>query len=484
MDAFNLAAVAESTYNGSELTILQPIADQIGALIDRSLLFQRVSDDSKYIHTLLNSIDSVVLTVDPGLHIREANKAWREFAGLLGLDELQEESSILGRGAEEILRVPGVWEELHAVVPHLFEQTLEYVTREFNLESDGATRTFQLTVTPMLISEKVTGLVFTITDITESKKTEAEIKQRNRELLALNAVSTSITKSLNMDDVLNVALEHVKDIARADLVLCYLRDVPAGKLRMARSVGLPRDLGADVRVLDESSSAFGSVIAQRQSLLIQDQPSQDPRLTTAGRRVLQALGTRSFVAIPLLSKERVLGTLGVGFGHDHPITEQEQSFLMLIGSQLGSAIENAQLYTEIQAQVQRITSLYELGKGLSGAIDTRSLLEVVRGEAAKTIPFDLFAYDLFIEDGARLERVFRAGVGADDVHGDAEQELLASVQTVVSRRGSYIGNTATRRVHPGCSGAVEREDPWRPQRLQAARQQLRRDSLASLGKYC
>ncbi len=444
LGAFNVATVVENAFSGSELAILQPIADQIGALIDRTQLFQRVSDDSKYIHTLLNSIDSVVLTVDPGLHIREANKAWREFAVLLGLDEMEEESSIIGRGAEEILLVPGLWEEMHGVVPRLFEQTLENVTREFNLEREGAMRTFQLTVTPMLIGEKVTGLVFTITDITESKKTEAEIKQRNRELLALNAVNTSITKSLNMDDVLSVALESIKDIAGAELVLCYLRDAQPGKLRLARSVGLPDDLAAEVQILDESASAFGGVIRQRQPLLINDRPSLDQRLTQAGRRVLESLTTQSFMAFPLLSKERVLGTLGVGFGHGRPFTDQEQSFLMLIGSQLGAAIENAQLYAEIQAQVQRITSLYELGKGLSGAIDTRSVLEVVHGEAVKAIPFDLFTYDLFHEAPERFERVFAVGADTGDAHNHADPELRASIQKVVMQRASYIGNTEER----------------------------------------
>ena len=142
---------------------------------------------------------------------------------------------------------------------------------------------------------------------------------------------------------------------------------------------------------------------------------------------------------PLGGGARVLGTLGVGFGHDQPITEQEQSFLMLIGSQLGAAIENAQLYAEIQAQVQRITSLYELGKGLSGAIDTRSLLQVVRGEAAKAIPFDLFTYDLFNEDTGRFERVFAAG--ADSGLADEVTDLDASIQNVVKQRASYLGNT-------------------------------------------
>ena len=440
LGAFNVATVAENVFSGSELAILQPIADQIGALIDRSLLFQRVSDDSKYIHTLLNSIDSVVLTVDHGLRVSEANKAWKEFAGLLGL-ESNEEASIIGRGAEEILLVPGLWDNLRDVVPGLFGQTVEYVTREFNLGSEAAARTFQLTVTPMLIGEKVTGLVFTITDITESKKTEAQIKQRNRELLALNTVNTSITKSLNIDDVLSIALESIKDIAGAELVLCYLRDVQAGKLHLARSVGLPENLAVEVRELDESASAFGKVISQRRPLLIKDHPSLDQRLTHAGRHVLESLTTQSFMAFPLLSKERVLGTLGVGFGRDHPFTQEQESFLALIGSQLGAAIENAQLYAEIQAQVQRITSLYELGKGLSGAIDTRSVLEVVHGEAAKAISFDLFTYDLFHEDAGRFERVFTVGPETADAPRHAEKDLHDSIQMVVLRRASYIGNT-------------------------------------------
>ncbi len=421
--------------------MLQPIADQIGALIDRTLLFQRVSDDSKYIHTLLNSIDSVVLTVDPALHIREANKAWREFSALLGMDHMEEESTIIGLGAEEILQVPGLWENLHKVLPSLFEQSREYVTREFNLEREGATRTFQLTVTPMLIGEKVTGLVFTITDITESKKTEAEIKQRNRELQALYDVSSSITKSLEMKEVLSVALEHIKEIAGAELVMCYLRDAGAGRLRLARSLGLQDDLGMEIQELDEQTSAFGAVIAGRQPLLIQSRPSLDPRLTEAGRRVLDSLAIQSFVALPLLSKDRVLGTLGVGFSHEHLITEQELSFLMLIASQLGSAIENAQLYAEIQAQVQRITSLYELGKGLSGAIDTRSLLEVVQGETAKAIPFDLFTYDLYIENAARFERVFMAGMCSEEERERAGQQFQSAIESVAISGESYLGNS-------------------------------------------
>ena len=57
-----------------------------------------------------------------------------------------------------------------------------------------------------------------------------------------------------------------------------------------------------------------------------------------------------------------------------------------------------------------MTSLYELGKGLSGALDTRSLLEVVHREVIKSIPIDLFGYDAYSSARDTFERAFeRAG---------------------------------------------------------------------------
>ncbi|MFN0158838.1 MAG: ATP-binding protein, partial [Bacteroidota bacterium] len=107
--------------------------------------------------------------------------------------------------------------------------------------------------------------------------------------------------------------------------------------------------------------------------------------------------------------ENVLGAMDVGFSLPHEFSSQEQQLLLLIGNQIGAAIENAQLYAEVEAQVTRITSLYELGKHLSGALDTQTLLQSVHSEISRVFPIDRFSYLTFNPEKYSTTAVFEAG---------------------------------------------------------------------------
>ncbi len=395
LGTFCVASDKPDAFTGEELAILQPIADQIGAMVDRVRLFQKVSDDSAYIHNLVNSIDSVVFTVDPEYRITEANKAWRDFAATQGWELFSNENTVLGRPLEEILRGQTLWPTLKDVMRRLFEGEVDFYTQEFEIERPSVEKTYQLAINPMIINQKVTGLVFTFTDITSIKKTEEEVRQRNKELVALNTISTSISTSLQLNDVLRVAAEQIREIVGANPVLFYLHDSSREELVLSHSLGLSAEMAAKIRSLRTSSSATGSVITSRQPLYIRHDLTRDDRITSAGREIFSALGVNSLGAIPLQSKERVLGAMDVCFPTPHEFSEKEQQLLLLIGNQIGAAIENAQLYAEVQKQVSRITSLYELGKHLSGALDTRALLESVWSEVSRVLPIDRFSYLLF-----------------------------------------------------------------------------------------
>ena len=86
---------------------------------------------------------------------------------------------------EEIIPFSPIREELQSATGRLFEGALREYLREFSIGSGDQARIFQLAVTPLEMNERVNGLVFTYTDITDSKRTEAEIKHRNEELVAL-----------------------------------------------------------------------------------------------------------------------------------------------------------------------------------------------------------------------------------------------------------------------------------------------------------
>ena len=392
LGTFDISSARPDAFGPGELTYLQPIADQIGALIDRTMLFQRVSLDSAYIHDLLNSIESVVFTVDRGSIVREVNKAWRDHAVLQGTPDLREESAVIGKRLEEIIPFSPIREELQSATGRLFEGALREYLREFSIGSGDQARIFQLAVTPLEMNERVNGLVFTYTDITDSKRTEAEIKHRNEELVALNAIASSINRSLNPDEVLGVAAEQVGSLVRADIVLCYLPDESLELLTLAAHRGIGEAHARMVGSLPVSGSATGRVILDRRPIIIRSNLADDPRLSEQGRAMFRDLGTESLLGIPLESKDRILGVLVVAFRNEHTFTDQEQRFITLVGNQLASALENAQLYSEVQAQVRRVTLLYEIGRGLTGALDTGSVLRVVHDGLRNAMEFDSFAY--------------------------------------------------------------------------------------------
>ncbi len=392
LGTFEMSSAQPAAFGLGELTYLQPIADQIGALIDRTMLFQRVSLDSAYIHDLLDSIESVVFTVDRGSVLREVNKAWRDFAVLQGTPDFREESAVIGRRLEEILPPTPLREELLAAASRLFEGTLREYLREFSIGSGDRSRIFQLAVTPLEMNERVNGLVFTYTDITDSKRTEAEVKRRNEELLALNAIASSINRSLNPDEVLGVAAEQVRTLVQSDIVMCYLPDETRENLTLAAHRGITAAQARTIGTLPVSGSATGSVIITRQPIIIRSGLPEDGRLSDQGRALFRTLGTQSLLGIPLESKDRVLGSLLVAFQEEHTFTDQEQRFITLVGNQLASALENAQLYSEVQAQVRRVTLLYEIGRGLTGALDTRSVLTVIHSGLENALQFDSFEY--------------------------------------------------------------------------------------------
>lgn len=443
--AFNIASLQVNGFTGEELSYLQPIAEQIGAMVDRLRLFTKVSDDSKYIHNLLNSIDSVVFTVDRNYRITEVNQAWREFALRQGLEHYQSESTVIGAPLAEVVALPEVWKAYRQVMPDLFEGKRDFFSMEFDLPWNGDQKTYHSAINPMVINGVVTGLVFTNSDITEIKRAEEEVKRRNKELLALNAISTSISKSLNLDTVLQVASEQVRTIVGADTVLFYLTDERKNQVILKSALGLPDHFAPGINRLDINASVTGMSVLHGRPVLISSGLMMDERVNEQGREIFRTMGMQSMGVIPLVSKEKVLGALDVLFGSPHEFNEREQQLLLVICNQVGSAIENAVLYAEVQSQVQRVTSLYELGKGLTGELDFEKMLGIVHGEVCKAIPLQRFAYEAFTPSPPLLTPVFVIEHGRRQLFKAASATALtmlteeSALWNVATHAASYLG---------------------------------------------
>jgi formate hydrogenlyase transcriptional activator len=66
-------------------------------------------------------------------------------------------------------------------------------------------------------------------------------------------------------------------------------------------------------------------------------------------------GVRSFCALPMISRNRAIGTLNLGRLRDHAFTEDDVSFLAQVASQIAVAVENALVYHQIQELKEQLS---------------------------------------------------------------------------------------------------------------------------------
>src|SRR5262249_137475 len=100
---------------------------------------------------------------------------------------------------------------------HNFEVTLRRkdATLLTAMESSFATRNAHGTI------ERYQGFLL---DMTEKKRAEDEIRRRNRELNALNAMAVIATQSFDLDEILNLTLRQVITLLGAETGSIYLAD--------------------------------------------------------------------------------------------------------------------------------------------------------------------------------------------------------------------------------------------------------------------
>jgi signal transduction histidine kinase/PAS domain-containing protein len=204
-------------------------------------------------------------------------------------------------------------------------------------------------------SGKVTQIVELIRDITDSKDMENRILEANRHLLALNAISGTVSQSLSLDVILNSTLDKALELFKADIGGILLTDEKTQTLSYKVQRGLSEKFvkGIDFLPLGEGIAGKAAISGETQ---ITEDISRDPRVT---RSVVSEEGLKAFISVPLKSKQKVVGVLNISSLEKHSFSPEEIQLLTAIGHQLGIAIENAKLYSELESKEKMRTELLQ-----------------------------------------------------------------------------------------------------------------------------
>ncbi len=98
---------------------------------------------------------------------------------------------------------------------------------------------------------------------------------------------------------------------------------------------------------------IGHAAAQGRTLVV-DNVQTSPDLLPAARPVVEAEGIKGFVSVPIRARDRILGTLSLGRQTPDPFSEEEVILLEAAADQIGLALDNARLYSELRCQLEEL----------------------------------------------------------------------------------------------------------------------------------
>lgn len=228
---------------------------------------------------------------------------------------------------------------------------------------------------------------------------ERMVAERTNELATLSAIAAVVSRSLDLDDILNDALDKTLQVMGVEIGAIYLLDDEAGMLNVAAHRGFSANFVAEIDRLKVGEGFSGRVAQSGQPLVVKD-VSADPRLT---RLAVREEGLHSLASVPIRFKGKVMGVLFAATRGYREFTDQDVGLLTAIGHQVGVAIENARLFEAERWRRQQATLLAEMAKLTSGTLDLDEVLHLTAEYAVEALKVDHCLICLCDQSGGTLQ---------------------------------------------------------------------------------
>lgn len=181
-----------------------------------------------------------------------------------------------------------------------------------------------------------------LVDISEQKRIENEIKRRNRELNALNAISVIAAQSFDLDEILNVTLRQVAELFGADMGSIWLMEPDRPVFRARAMVGA-QSLASRESQLEVPKELYQKLLESRAESI---SPEDIALMPEEVRAHLTQLGIASLMWSILWVGDKPVGVLGLSNRETREFTAMDRNLLVAIGRQLATTIDKVRLYEE------------------------------------------------------------------------------------------------------------------------------------------
>ncbi len=228
-----------------------------------------------------------------------------------------------------------------------------------------------------------------ITDLSERVMVEQQLEQRvnerTRQLTTLLEISQHVTSTLDMQPLLGIILDELGKVVAYTAASIFVLD--GTLLRILSYRGPIADLENFSLALEEAGTNR-EVIQCGEPLIISDVRDDTPLArmfqATAGDELYTTFGyIRSWMGVPLMFKERVVGMLTLDHAEPNAYTPAQARFVLAFAQQAGGAIENARLYHQTRRHAEETGALLAVQQALTSRLDPDVVLQTIADAACR-----------------------------------------------------------------------------------------------------
>ncbi len=182
-----------------------------------------------------------------------------------------------------------------------------------------------------------------------SLKYARQLDEQRRQLLAISTIAEAVNRSVELDHVLQSALDKATELLGTSFGWIYLLD--GDRLALKNSKGTSKDF---IRLPTNAAIPVSTWIHQ-------PRVERERLVDSVGHidETLKALGIQFWASIPLKSTDGVLGLLVVA-GEGYDMFSAKQAELMeAFGNQISVALNNAQLFDRVRRSEALYSDLFE-----------------------------------------------------------------------------------------------------------------------------
>ena len=382
-------AVTQSDLREQVEPLLLEVADALSTTLDLDTSLRRVAelvrkviDYEIFAILLLNEKTQelhVRFQIGYPVHVAERLRI-KVGDGVTGLAAQRREAILVGdvtKDPQYIAAVPNVRSEL--AVPLIVKNRLIGVIDIEAQQADYFHEEHKRLLT-LIASRMAVGI--------ENARLHTRTSRQARTLMLLNEIARELTSILNLDELFKRIAELLSRLIDYQMFSILLLDAAGEKLQHRFSLRFQENiqLKHDVPI---GSGVVGYAVQHKQTVLV-------PDVTKDSRYIRLNPETRSELAAPLIYKDKVIGVLDLEHTRRGFFTDDHKRTVSTLAAQVAIAIENAQLYEQIERQEKRLERDLALARELQFRLLPQSLPTCTNLDvAAKFAPARAIGGDLY-----------------------------------------------------------------------------------------